>query len=46
MASWPEELVMMLNALKEAGIKIDIRLPETPEQEFERLIQTRDAIEY
>ncbi len=46
MRSWPDELLMILAAAKEAGIKVDIKLPETYEQEFERLIQTQDAIEY
>lgn len=46
MKSWPDELMMMVTALQEAGVKIQVKLPETPEQEFERLIQTRDAIEY
>lgn len=44
--SWPEELLMILSAMKEAGIEVKINLPETPEEEFERLLQTRDAIEY
>ena len=46
MKSWPEDLLMMIAALKDAGVKITVKLPETPEQEFERLIQTHDAIEY
>jgi hypothetical protein len=46
MTSFPEELFMMLKALEDAGVKANVKIPETPEQEFERLTQTRDAVEY
>jgi hypothetical protein len=57
MTSFPEEFLAILNALNEEEkrrraesekmVHKNIQdKKETPEEEFERLIQTRDAIEY
>jgi len=53
MLSFPEDILAMLLALKSSGIRIDLNSildqknkQETKQEEFERLIQTRDAIEY
>jgi hypothetical protein len=53
MLSFPEDILAMLLALKSSGIRIDLNnildqknKQETKQEEFERLIQTRDAIEY
>jgi hypothetical protein len=53
MLSFPEDILAMLLALKSSEIRIDLNnildqknKQETRQEEFERLIQTRDAIEY